>query len=229
MLSYPNVDMPDAFTFLLRSNMQSSGKVFTQLQLYVARKPELNALVTRCFRGIDPELRVEAIIKSLGWHGFRDHLAALYIERARLGYYPKKLDAGAVQEIIHFEEKLKDHTVQGHSRAFLLGFYLKLLLLSTSQKEPTAKLHDLLIRDEVVAHLEYARGRSIKIDFVLLILQHLNQFLGKEELSKNLRAQKTYEELYQKLTTNQKQVVVRNLLAYGSSIGENDIFLDAGV
>lgn len=229
MLSYPNVVMPDAFTYLLRSNMQSSGKLFGQLQLYVAKRADLQALVTRCFRGIDPELRVEAIIKSLGWHGFRDHLAALYIERAKHGHYPLKLDAAPVLEIIHFEEKLKDFTVQGHSRAFLLAFYLKLMLLSASQRTPNTKLHDLLVREEVLAHLKYAPGRTIKIDFVLLLLQHFDHFFGRDTLAEYLMAQKSYEELYRKLSVEQKKILVQNLLSYGSSIGETEIFLGAGV
>ncbi len=228
MLSYPNVVMPDAFTFLLRSNMQSSGKVFTQLQIYVAREADLSAIVARCFKSIDPELRVDGIIKSLGWHGFRDHLASLYIERARLGYYPKKLDTTAVTEIIHFEENLKDYTVQGYSRAFLLGFYLKLMLLDQNSSTPGAKLQDLLIRDEVVSHLEFARGRSIKIDFLLLTLQHLDQFFGRAKLSAYLETQKSYKDMYQLLTNEQRFCLSRNLLAYGSSIGETEMFLEAG-
>ncbi len=229
MLSYPNVVMPDAFTYLLRSNMQSSGKVFTQLQIYVARHADLSAIVARCFKGIDPELRVDGIIKSLGWHGFRDHLAALYIERARLGHYPKKLDTTPVSEIIRFEENLKDYTVQGHSRAFLLAFYLKLMLLDQNSSTPEAKLEDLLVRDEVVSHLNLAKGRSVKIDYALLAIQHFDHFFGHQKLSDYLKRQKTYSDMYQLLTSEQKNCFTKNLLAYGSSIGESEVYLEAGV
>lgn len=229
MLSYPNVVMPDAFIYLLRSNMQSSGKVFTQLQLYVARHADLSAIVARCFKSIDPELRVDGIIKSLGWHGFRDHLAALYIERARLGYYPKKLDTSAVSEIIRFEENLKDYTVQGYSRAFLLAFYLKLMLLDQNSNMPGEKLEDLLVRDEVVSHLDQARGRSIKIDYALLTLQHFDHFFGHQKLSDYLKRQKSYSDMYQLLTNEQRTCFTKNLLAYGASIGESEVYLEAGV
>lgn len=229
MLIYPNVVMPDAFTYLLRSNMQSSGKAFTQLQVYVARHADLSAIVARAFKSIDPELRVDGIIKSLGWHGFRDHLAALYIERARQGFYPKTLDTTSVTEIIHFEENLKDYTVQGYSRAFLLAFYLKLMLLDQNAVAPGVKLQDLLIRDEILSHLDFARGRSVKIDFMLLTLQHFDHFFGRERLADNLQRQKSYSDMYQLLTNEQRSSLTKNLLAYGSSIGETEIFLEAGV
>ena len=73
--------------------------------------------------------------------------------------------------------------------------------------------------------LSLSTSRTIKIDWVVILIQHLILFLGKDEVVELVKAGGKYQDIYDLLTEDQKKIYMNNLLAYGASINEKDIFI----
>ena len=57
------------------------------------------------------------------------------------------------------------------------------------------------------------------------MLFHLFAYFGEKTLMNHLVAGKSFEELYSQMPKEDQQVMGQNLLAYGASIQESDLFL----
>jgi hypothetical protein len=221
---YPFVNLPDHYTQLLRVNMQSSGKNFSELQYYIAEHKGLYLMFRKIFEDIDSSGNVNKVLKSLGWHGVRDRFACLYIEKLINGQFPKNVQTGNCFGLLGLEDRLKPFCIGGYSRAFLLGFYFKMASIELSIAGDSSG-SELIKIDEVFEVLALSTSRTIKIDWVVILIQHLILFLGKDEVVELVRAGGKYQDIYELLTQDQKQIYINNLLAYGASINEKDIFI----
>lgn len=225
MLDLQTMRLPDYFTLLLRINMQSSGKNFASLDRYVYERAHFRSLVSRYFSDVDPKVRIPSIVKSLGWHGFRDRLANIFLEKMMSGKFPQHTKLDHVKEILEFEERVKKYTVDGYSRSFLLAFYLKSYLIwEMSEGGGLAEFDQFQILSDVGQALELNGSRAIKIDWIILSLCLYSKFLGQDILVKELKSGKKFSELFQLLDDNQKRDKISNMLSYGASIGEQELF-----
>jgi hypothetical protein len=148
MLVLPYVSLPETLTQLLRVNMQSSGRSFLDLQKTLLADKSMYALISRAFKDIDSDLRIEALVKSLGWHGLRDRMTSLFIYREINDVFPKTTYPELVADILAFEDKVKDHLVSGFSRAFLYAFYTKMALLNMRRDGEEKTYKNILVREE---------------------------------------------------------------------------------
>ena len=117
-----------------------------------------------------------------------------------------------------------NHGVTSFSRVFLLGFYLRLANLQIQRRENN-KFIEIKIPEEIGAFLKLSQGRSEKIDWLILITMHLLNGLGDKLLMNALMQGKKFEELYELMSSENKKIMLENLLAYGASIQEQDVFL----
>lgn len=217
--------MPDDFTRFLRINTQSTGAFLSEFTVFVSKKKYLYSLIERSFSDVDAKGRVDVIMKSLGWDILRNRLAVLFIEKKLKGHFPTNAtDTRSIAEILAFEDKVSPYTVSGHSRSFLLAFYLKLALLHLREVDPQTKRDDLIIRDETIALLKFSHAKVINIDWLLLLLVHLEKFIGHKELSALLKKGVDYDEIIGYLKPKEKDQMTSNFLAYGSSINDLDMF-----
>jgi len=223
-MKYPALKMPDFFTRLLKVNMQSSGQHFVGLQKYILDNQSFTALVELGLKDIDKDLHIERIIKALGWHGFRDRIATMFIYKEVNGDYPRHIPQNGVYGLLTFEDKVKPYTIAGYSRAFLLGFYQKLMLLHLNKTNPNEKHDNFLIDDTIIALLRFSNSRAVNVDWLLIVLKHFTVFLGYEKLENYLKSGVSYEDLFSLVTKEQRQLVMDNLLSYGSSINDAEIF-----
>lgn len=221
---YPYVNLPDHYTQLLRVNMQSSGKNFNELQYYIAEHKGLYLQFRKVFDDIDSSGNVSKILKSLGWYGVRDRFACLYIEKLINGEFPKVIQTGNCFGLLGLEDRLKPFCISGYSRGFLLGLYFKMASIELSIAGDSSG-SELINIDEVYEVLALSTSRTIKIDWVVILIQHLILFLGKDEVVELVRAGGKYQDIYDLLTEAQKQIYMNNLMAYGASINEKDIFI----
>ncbi len=221
---YPALNMPDYFTSLLRVSMQSSGQHFTGLQRYILDNQSFLGLVELGLKDIDKDLHIERIIKVLGWHGFRDRIATMFIYKEINGDYPKHIPQNGVYGLLTFEDKIKPHTVAGFSRAFLLGLYQKMVLLRLSQSDPNGKHDDFLVDDTIIALLRFSSARTVKVDILLIVLKHFATFIGYEKLEGFLKSGTSYEDLFSLLNNEQRMLLMNNLLSYSSSINDAEVF-----
>lgn len=223
MISFPFVSLPEYFTRLLVSNIQTGPQNNTNLELYLNENKELNVLVKKLFLDIDPDGFLGRIVLISGWTGIRNRLAAVYIEYAITGKFPEIANLALVTDIINIENKLRHFTQLGFSRAFLLGFYAKMTLVHV--KKSNDKKHPLIIREDHFEFMKWSKAKSIRIDWLMLQLIQFDYFLGTERMNSLLESGARYESLYALLSSEEKKMMVENCLSYGASIYDKEIFL----
>lgn len=204
--------------------MHSGEDNFNNLASYVKSEPGFMGLVERCFKDVDEKVRVDTIVKSLGWHGFRNRMAAIFLEHQLNSQFPTKPNLELCHELVALEEKVKTQTVEGFSRAFLLAFYWKL----HRYKDNNDFMESYNWR-EVLELFKFTKAKVVKIDWLLFSVMHLHSYLGKELLREALKGKPDYTELYNRLTEKQKRQYIMNALSYGASINEAEFFFQSRI
>lgn len=218
------INLPDYFTRLLCSNMQNGESNFSNLGDYIQSNPGFEGLVKRSFLDVDEKGRVNSIIKSLGWFGFRNRMSALFLEYHLNGQFPIKPNLELCHELVALEEKVKSQTVEGFSRAFMLALYWKL-----HRYKDNNQFIESFNWMEILDLLKYSKAKVIKIDWLLLSIVHFQSFLGKEVVRQALSSDADYITLYEKLDEKQKRTYMMNSLSYGASINEPEFFYQSRI
>jgi hypothetical protein len=222
-LHFPFVILPQEFITLLKANVPATtppGPVFEVIRPNRA----LFSVLESTFKEFDDGRGVEKVMTALGWSNFRERMASIYVYKAMHGSYPSKTDMELVEDIKELETRFTDHSVTSFSRLFLLGFYLKLANISIQRKEDN-KFLEIKFPAEIGSLLNLSQGRSERIDWLVLIVLHLSASLGEKMLMNNLIAGKKFEDLYMLMPKDAQELMNQNLLAYGASIQEQDVFL----
>lgn len=219
----PFVKMPEEFVTLLRSNLSansSSSAVFDVIRPNRA----VYSVLAEAFKEFDDGRGLEKVMTALGWGSFRDRLGSVYLYKAIHGDWPSQTDLELISEVKAFEGRFAEHGVHGYSRLFLLGFYLKLASLKLQESKNNQFL-EIKIPEDVDSVLKLGLGRSEKIDWLILITAHLTSSLGVKTVINSLVSGKKFEDLYSLMPTEARTLMHQNLLAYATSINEQDVFL----
>lgn len=229
MTPLPYILMPDQFTYLLRANMTTTGALYRDIHQYFYKRKGLYELIRHNFSDIDPYAAADKLVKALGWSGFRERLAGLYLNFIWHGSYDQSVDQKVLQDIADFESFLSTNTIQNYSRSFLLGFYLKSAELSGAELGNEWKISNIIKDAELKGMLKAMGARVIKIDWLVLQLLHFRSYLGYPKLVQMLNRACSYAELYGELSMEQREDLAKNMLAYGASIDEANIFTERPV
>lgn len=219
----PYVNLPSEFITLLKSNLSvttSPAPIFDVIRPNKA----LYLTLEKAFQEFDDGRGLEKTMMALGWSNFRDRTASVYISKFIYGDFPQKTSMDLVEDIKVLEQKYLDHGVHSFSRLFLLGFYLRLANIQIQRREHNHYL-EIKVPDEVGPILRLSQGRSEKIDWLILIVMHLLNAFGDKMLTNSLIAGKKFEEMYQLMSPEARKTMSDNLLAYGASIREQEVFL----
>lgn len=222
-LHFPFVNLPREFVTLLKSNLNVTSSPAPVFDL-IRPNRALFTILENAFKEFDDGRGVEKVMMALGWSNFRERMGSIYIYKTIYGNFPTKTDMELVEDIKQLETRFADHAVHSYSRLFLLGFYLKLANIEIQRRENNHFL-EIKVPDEISLLLKMSEGRSERIDWLILILIHLNQGLGEKMLMNALIAGKKFDELYQLMPLDAQEIMNQNLLAYGASIHEPDVFL----
>jgi hypothetical protein len=217
---FPMVNLPYQFTSLLRANMQVGGNSLDNIRVFINSQKSMVVLINLIFQDLGKKLEIGSIIKAVGWTGFRDRITNAYVDYALTGEFPSKPNIHNISSIIDLEEDVKPYSVAGFSRGYLLGFYLRMAQI---QMEQTGKDFSI-VTDELIKILKLSKIKIVKVDWLLLSLYHLEGYLGRDLLLSAIDKGVRFEKLYEKLTEDQMSVMMRNLLSYGYSIGDHEIF-----
>lgn len=208
----------------MKSNL--SGQVDPSAVFNVIRPNKaLYSMLEKSFKHLDDGRGLEKTMLAQGWNNFRSRVASLYVGKAIYGHYPLKTDMSLVEDLLQFEQEFQGHGVQSNSRIFLLGFYLKLAQLSLQQSEGNRFFEIDIMKASVLKSLKMTPGRSQRLDLLILTLSHLIHGLGEKTLTNAVVHEKSFSEIYDTLGDRERKLMHDNLLAYGSSISEDDIFL----
>ena len=225
MITLPFISLPERFTRLLTTNIQNAAQSNTNLEIYINENKELNMLVKKIFRDIDPDGFLGKILSISGWFGIRNRLAAVYIEYAMTGEFPETANLNLVTDLINLENKLRHFTNGGFSRAFLLGFYAKMSLIQVKRITGDEKFTALIIKDEHIEFMKWSKAKSTRIDWLMIQLIQYDYFLGHERMCNFLKTGTRYDALFSLLSNEEQEIMINNCLTYGSSINDNEIFL----
>lgn len=224
MINFPYVSLPEYYTRLLASNIQNSTAVNTNLEMYINENKELNALVKKVFKDIDPDGFLGKILSISGWTGIRNRLAAVFLEHAMTGRFPETANLNLVTDLINVENKLRHFTPPGFNRAFLLAFYAKMSLIHIKMRSDTRELTPLLIKDEHIEYMKLSKAKSVRIDWLMLQLIQFEHFLGQDRLFTLLQSETRYASLFSLLSKEEQGQMMNNFMTYGASINDSDIF-----
>jgi hypothetical protein len=222
-LHFPFVNLPQEFVTLLKSNISVTSSAAPVMDV-IRHNRALVSILDTAFQEFNDGRGLDKVMVALGWSNFRERMASVYIYKSLYGDFPTKTDMELVDEIKSLEDHFSSHTVNSYSRVFLLGFYLRLANLEIQHREDN-KFLEIKIPPEIGSLLKLSQGRSAKIDWLILILLHLHADLGEKMLMNYLVAGKKFEELYQLMSKDAQEIMSQNLLAYGASIQEPDVFL----
>ena len=224
MINFPYISLPEYYTRLLSGNIQNSTQMNNNLEMYINENKELNALVKKIFRDIDPDGFLGKILSISGWHGIRNRLAAAFLEQAMTGKFPETANLNLVTDLINVENKLRHFTPTGFNRAFLLAFYAKMSMIHIKMKNDSRDHTAVIIKDEHIEFMKLSKAKSVRIDWLMLQLIQFEHFLGQERLSALLANETQYAALFSLLSAEEQQQMVSNALTYGASVFDNDIF-----
>jgi hypothetical protein len=224
-LHLPFVKMPQEFITLLKSNLSVTPSSPAPIFDVIRPNPALYRVLEVAFAEFDDGRGIEKLMLALGWPNFRDRMASVFIYKSLFGDYPSKTSMELIEDLKQIEQDFSDHSVHGYSRIFMLGFYFKLANFKIRSRPEFAKNQEINIDPGIPSILKLSQGRTEKLDWLYLIVIHLVQALGHEKVKKAIGEGRKLEELYAELEREQREQMLHNLLAYGASINEPDIFL----
>jgi len=222
-IKLPYISLPHEFLILLKANF-STAPTPTSIIEVIKDNRAIYKIFEMSLAEFSDGQNLEKAINVLGWSNFKERIASIFLHKEIYGDYSFKTHMHLIEEIKVFETRFRDHSVTSFSRLFLLGFYLKLANMELLLLEDTAHI-DLQFGSDIDTIINLSQGRSEKIDWLLLIVFHLNFFLGHEQLSHRLKQGLSFEQIYHLVSPNDQLIMSQNLLAYGASIKETDFFL----
>lgn len=214
--------MPKELVSLLKTNLKvtnSAAPVFDQLK----SNRGLMILLEKTFKEFDDGRGIEKVIVALGWAHFRDRFASLYVFKTIYGHFPVKTDMTLVEDIKNIENLYDNYSVPSYSRLFLLGFYLNIANIEVRHKEGQSNV-PLQLPTDITDVLKHSLVRSERIDWLILVVWHFTSYLGKDGMIKRLQNDVHFSEIYKELTDEQQTHFTHNLLTYGASILEDEVF-----
>lgn len=229
MIDLPYIELPLKFTKLLKIGIHNTQDDIDKIHRFVSACSSFSAIVKRSLSNFSVDDNLRSIISVLGWKRFRDRLASVYIKRQIDGAYPTISDLDYVTDILKFEEKYREFAVSGSSRVFMLGLYIKFVWVNSGVFENIYD-GDSDLESNVYQLLKKRNNRSIQLDWVILILWHMLEHLDFNQIATTLESSKDpYFDLYKKLSSEAQDSMMCNMLAYGQSINEPELFTQTHV
>jgi hypothetical protein len=226
-LLLPKITMPSDLNDLLKENVSQQILNPEHLVVKAIRKNRpLQIILEDSFRSIDEnQLGLEKMMSAFGWNHFKLRWCSIYIFKTIFDFYPNEIDLDLVADIEAFEQRFQGLSAVGHSRVFLLGFYLKLINLHYKKNNPEVSDDEWFIPELVDNICRDYFVKSEKPDWLILTLWHFVKFLGVDKVKPFLSQPQSYQLLFAYLTEPQRYQLVNNLLVYGASISEPQFFL----
>jgi hypothetical protein len=217
--------MPDHLVRLLCANIQNTTQTNTNLEMYFNENKDLNILIKKAFKDIDPDGFLGKIVSISGWTGIRNRLSALFLEHLINGKFPETANVTMVNDIINLENKLRHFTPTGYSRIFLLGLYSKMTIFKINQMEEVHNFSPLIIKDEHIELMKYSKSKSVRIDWLVLQIVLFESILGLDRFESLLKSEMKFAAIFNLLEVDEKEYFINNLLTYGASISDYEFFI----
>ncbi len=225
-MNFGYIHLPREFCFLLKSNMQTSGKGHQYLKKDFWSRPSFQGVLKHACHDMGSAVSFERVINSFGWLGLRDRLAACYLHHQQFGRFPNAPTLHDVEELLSFEKNCSISSLDGHSRSFLLAFYLKMGLFYLKRHYPNEKFSNDWDTVEICELLKHNKVKVERIDWLFLSLLHLKNNLGIEKLKSEISGTGGHNTLINSMGQEDRYNYTKTLMEYGASIGDKDVFIN---
>ena len=223
---FPVVYIPEDLTWLNALYLNNSSKSYLVISEEVLKKPFLKLHVKKLFDRYIKAGSFEPMLNALGWKGFRDRLSSSYLYHYYHGVFPDEDELENIADVIRFEEELKGIFPEGNSRAFFLGFFLKMCELNSLSSTSSEFKRYLHLSRELKEALLLGDQKVVRPDWLVLSLMHFESFFGKENLLSLLKKENgNFKKLKKHLSQDQLELMVQNFLRYSAGIGEDEVFI----
>jgi hypothetical protein len=230
-LLLPTVSLPHDLIHLLKMNISPnmSGEEHPAVKAIGENKP-LFMILERSLKDLkEKKIGLGKLFNGLGWSNFKDRWSVLYIHKSLYGSFPDELDLDLAEDIKKLDVRFSRLQLLGNSRIYLLGLYLKMINLEHKKLNADAE-DDYWVIPETLDQIFVSHAfKSDKADWLVLSMWQFLHFLGAEKILQVKDEGKPYEMLFAYLTEPQRYQFINNLLAYGASINDSEIFVSKKV
>jgi hypothetical protein len=225
-ITFPIVYIPEGMTWLLETHFNNSKKSNSAITDAIFSNPFIKIQISKLFKQYMKESSIDSLVASLGWKGLRDRLASMYLYHFENGVFPNLLSTDNVEDITEFENKFTTAFPDGNSRVFVLGMFFKFCDISIRKDDPENLNSYLSVSDTLLKIIRLGEQKVVKPDWLILTLIHLESYLGADVLYDLVEKNNgNFYNFFGMLNENQKEEMVQNLLRYGASINEDEMFL----
>lgn len=226
---YRRVRLPECFTLLLLKTLRGTSDDQISLTSLVGNRSDLQMLFEKYFYD-DQRIKTPTnILQTIGRDGIKNRLAAVFLFYEKHKCFPNDLNREMNTAHIVFLKKVEDLftplTAGGHSRAFLFAFFLA---MNYCKDNNGAKDLEIIFQDleRVASVLRQYNVRTVQIDWMVLLYNHLECFLDKDKFLNILNKKIPFNEIIDMLDSSKTTLLIKNLLSYGYSINESQIFFE---
>lgn len=225
-LIMPVCPIPDELGRILQSHFHNNRSSYARITDEIYDSPFLKVIVPELFGQYMKGNNMESMLNALGWSGFRDRLTSLYVYKKLNGEFPTAIVVSCVNDIIKFEGELIDYAPEGHSRIFMLGVYLKFCEIKFKSELELSNKSLLVLSPSIKKILALGSKKSIKADWLILTLMNITEMVDEQLLINTINNHNgNFYQIFALLNEKQKEKLMTNLLAYGASINEDEMFL----
>lgn len=228
LLSGPAAQVPDWFCRMCKLNLHNTRTSYSAITDIIQEDPFLRLYVHEVFAKYLSKGGLLGMLTALGWAGFRNRLGEVILFKAINQRYPTELEIDHVQDLLDLEGRFDFMYVEGNSRVFLMGMYLKLYDLASDGSGGETSL--LSIPIEIDEILQKQKNRSDIPDWILISNMILLETLGIE---RGLATLKKYDldidGILGSLSSEEFDSYMSNLLRYGHGIHDAEFFKQSKV
>jgi len=219
----PSIQIPDVFSRLCRHSMYNTRISYGEITDILQEDQFLKFYIEAAFAQYLKKGGILGMLTALGWEGFRNRLAEAYIFKARHGTYPDELVLDEVYDVLDIEKRFEFLTVEGNSRAFLFGFYLKLCDIHIENEEDFVGAEFITIPPELDEILIKGKSKGESPDWLIVITWILFDILGGDEAFKLLEASRgKFSQVVSHLDEDQYDQMMSAVLKYGYGINDQE-------
>ena len=225
-IKLPPIRIPEQMSLLLSMDIHDTRKSYARVADILYTSKFLTMLIEKYYVAFEKWRNLEEILNHTGWVGFRNRLTCVYLEYALNGHYPQNPSLDLATSISDFERKFENYSITGFGRSFLLGFYLRLVDIHLQHQGGLVEEGIIQRPLCVLDILKLGKLKHEKLDWLIMLIWHLQEFWGTIELEQKIKATNgNFYRLIDELDDESKEHMIDNFLSYGYAIGQDDIFL----
>lgn len=224
MLEMPPVYLPPLLIKLCSMDIHENNKSWKEVTDLISRDKAMRILCERAFKEFDSKGNLESILKSMGWKSFRARLISLFYVKVKSHKYPHVTILSEVEELIDFEKRYEDFSLRSNSRILMFAFYLMQSQFYLEKEYSQFEKNLIEFPIEIDQALTMAKNKTDELDWVLFTLWHIYESFGKERFLKEVhKAGGDYLLLYEKLEGEDKEILIKNILAYSIALDSDEM------